>query len=189
VGRSAGIAPSSLRLVQRFVARRADDRLRVGFSTDTLYAKETMHIAIVSALLYASVAVVGEPERETPILEKCGVMHKVDGNETLEALPSLHVIEVTASGAFVLPKDAPLHVSAISCGRTSFVPEKNDFKVLLAGFPFFIVAPDDRVATLELSNGRLQYRAIEGEFSSDEILRIEEYLTTNQEAFYKPSAK
>ena len=73
-----------------------------------------MHTAVVSLLLFASVAVAGEPLHETPALEKCGVMHKVDGKETLEALPSLHVIEATATGAFVLPKDAPPQVSAIS---------------------------------------------------------------------------
>jgi hypothetical protein len=166
-----------------------NDRLPMGFSTATLYAKETMHIAVASFLLFASIAVAGEPERETSTPEKYGVMSKVNGEERLEALPSLHVINATAAGAFVLPKDAQPQVSAISCGRFSLIPEKNDFKVLLAGIPLYIVAPDDRIAALELSNGRLQFRAIKGEFSSEEMPLIREYLIANQEAFYKPSAK
>ena len=152
-----------------------------------LYPKETMHITFVGIVFFASLAAAGEPARDTPKLEKCGVVHEVDGKDSLVALPSLHVIEATAEGSFVLPKDAPTHVSAISCGRPSLVPEKNDFKVLQAGFVFYIVAPDDRVAALELSNGRLQYRAIEGEFSTDEVPRIREFLRVNQEAFYKPT--
>ena len=69
------------------------------------------------------------------------------------------------------------------------VPEANDFKILLAELPLFIVAADDRIAVLELSNGRLQFRAIKGEFSSEEMPQIREYLIANQEAFYMPPAK
>lgn len=148
-----------------------------------------MHITFLGLFLFAGVAAAGEPARDTTKLEKCGVMHEVDGKYSLVALPSLHVIEATAEGSFVLPKDAPTNVSAISCGRPSLLPEKDDFKVLQAGFVLYVVAPDDRVAALELSNGRLQYRAIEGEFSSDEVLRIQEFLSVNQEAFYKPKPK
>jgi len=148
-----------------------------------------MRSAVVCLLIFVMVSFANERARALPPVEKCGVMHRVEGKETVVALPSLHVIEATADGAFVLPKDAPPHVSAIQCGRLSLVPAKNDFKVLQAGFLFMIVAPDDRIAAMELSNGQLQYRTIKGEFASDEIPQIQEFLNVNQNAFYKPSAR
>ena len=148
-----------------------------------------MRIVVVCLLFFATVSVANEGDGVSPILEKCGVIHKIEGKETVVALPSLHVIAATADSAFVLPKDAPSHVSAIQCGRLSLVPAKNDFKVLQAGFLFILVAPDDRIAVMELSNGQLQYRTIKGVFASDEIPQIQEFLNANQKRFYKSSAK
>jgi len=117
-------------------------------------------------------------------LEKCGVIAKINGKETSVVLPSLHVIEQTAqAGPFVLPADAPPGVSAVECGRRSPIPAENDYKVLKAGFPFYIVAPDGRVSVLELSNGRLQASTQDGEFTSAEISQIQAYLNKAQEHF------
>jgi hypothetical protein len=117
-------------------------------------------------------------------LEKCGVIASVNGKETSVVLPSLHVLESTSRpGPFVLPADAPQHVSAIQCGRRSIIPAENDYKVLKAGFPFFIVAPDGRVVVLELSDGRLQASTQDGEFTPVEIGEIQAYLNKAQEYF------
>lgn len=137
----------------------------------------------------SAVATANEPERAVPLPEKCGVTHKVDGKEAVVALESLHVNETTADNKFALPKDAPSFVSGIVCGRSSLIPTKNDVKVLQAGFPFYIVGPDGRIAVIELSDGQLQYRTVHGEFASDEMPQIQEFLDANQEAFYKPAPK
>lgn len=140
--------------------------------------------AIVSllALGILCVAYAGSPESHP--LEKCGVIAKINGKETSIVLPSLHVIESTAkAGPFVLPADAPPDVSAVECGRRSPIPAENDYKVLQAGFPFYIVAPDGRVSVLELSNGRLQASTRDGEFTSAEISQIQAYLNKAKKYF------
>ncbi|MEO8670227.1 MAG: hypothetical protein ABI411_02860 [Tahibacter sp.] len=103
---------------------------------------------------------------KTGVVEKCGVVTVGDdGQSSSDVLPSLKVVELTADDkAFVLPPDAPARVTAVTCGRASIVPAENDYKVLLAGFPFSIIA-DDRILWLELDNGQLQVSVKEGQLS------------------------
>jgi hypothetical protein len=152
----------------------------------TCCTKGVTRIAGLCLFLFATVSVADVKDPA----EVCGVIHTVEGKAIAVVLPSLHVIETTAAGAFVLPKDAPAGVSAVRCGRPSLVPEKNDFKVLQGGFVLFIVSfHDERVAVLEIVGGRLQYRAVKGELTSDEIPRIKEFLSASQPAFNKSPAE
>src|SRR5690348_9264426 len=117
-------------------------------------------------------------------LEKCGVIANVNGKERSVVLPSLHVLQATAKlGPFVLPADAPQHVLAIQCGRRSLIPAENDYKVLQAGFPLYIVS-HGRMLVMEVSDGQLQIRTVAGRLSSDEIPLIQAYLNKAQEYFY-----
>jgi hypothetical protein len=117
--------------------------------------------------------------------EKCAVLAKgADGEMAIVLLASLRVKKLTAgAGPFVLPSDAPANVEAIQCGRQSLVPAPNDYKVLLAGLPFFIVDPQEREAVMELSEGRLQYSTVSGEFTDDEIVGIQAFVDGSQEFF------
>ena len=122
--------------------------------------------------------------------EKCGVIANIKGEEIFIELASLRVSELTATNSsFELPADAPQHVSAVQCGRNSIVPAGNDYKVLEGGFPFSIVAPNERVLVMELVDGQVQVRALNGMFTSDEVPRIQAFANQVQEHFYVDSAK
>lgn len=90
------------------------------------------------SLFAMTCAVAGEPDKPQPPWEKCGVMHEKGGKLEVTVLPSLKVFEATSREEFMLPEDAPPRVKAVQCGRNSIVPERNDDKIILAGFPFFI---------------------------------------------------
>lgn len=101
--------------------------------------------------------------------------------------PGLHVLEQTrGEGPFVaaIPEGA-----AVRCGRSVIVPAANDWKVLAAGHPFYIVevtdAPEQRAAVLELIDGRVQYRTIRGDLTEDEAQRVEARMNAFQPHFYR----
>ena len=79
-------------------------------------------------------------------------------------------------------------MSAIQCGRESIVPAKYDYKVLQAGFPFLIVAPDGRMLVMELFDGRLAVSAKVGDFTLTETSLIQAYVNAAQEFFYRTPA-
>jgi hypothetical protein len=101
-------------------------------------------------------------------------------------LPSLHVLTQTETSAqFSLPKDAPARVQGVMCGRSSLVPSPNDYKVVAAGFPLTIATNAEkpgRMAVLELDKGRLQYRALEGKFTTHELEALLPVLNAMQTA-------
>src|SRR5262245_59134031 len=54
-------------------------------------------------------------------------------------LPSVHVLEETESvSEFALPADIQIKPAGLMCFRSSIVPSQNDYKVLGAGFPFYV---------------------------------------------------
>jgi hypothetical protein len=61
------------------------------------------------------------------------------------------------------------------CGRSSIVPAANDYKVLVAGFPFDIVN-DSRIAALELSNGQVRLRMVQGTLTPEELKPVQNRL-------------
>jgi hypothetical protein len=61
------------------------------------------------------------------------------------------------------------------------VPAANDYKILLAGFPFNIVN-ESRVAALELSGGQVRLRMVQGTLTSDEQVAVQKRLSELQSA-------
>jgi hypothetical protein len=126
---------------------------------------------VLAVFLAAQPAPVATPEpRET----HCAYMVMRDGRVERSAAPLLHVLQDTArDGAYApgLPAGA-----AIQCGRTDIVPAANDWKVIEAGHPFYIVevsdSPDARMAVLEISQGQVRYRFITGQITEAEVPRM-----------------
>lgn len=89
-------------------------------------------------------------------------------------VPGLYVIGQTA-------RDGPFAVNvpqgaSIACPRSSIVPAPNDWKVLVAGYPLYIMetgAPPEsrRVGALELSQGQFRYRLVRGQLTAPEAER------------------
>ena len=139
----------------------------------------------LSLALVANSIVAGSP----PVVEKCGVITEVDGKSDSALLEGFRVSDLTVTDApFKLPENAPDHVTVVECGRNSIVPEKNDYKVLLAGYVFAIVAPDGRVLFLEIENGLLMVSVKEGKFTPEEIPKIQAFVNASQEFFYEKPA-
>ena len=140
-------------------------------------------------LLLRAVAVAGTPQQPSSS-ETCVGMPDHPGNKTARELPSIHIVNNDSTAPFVLPKGTPSDVTAILCARNTLVPEKYDFKILLAGFPLAIVAPDNRKATLELSPQHIIiYRMIEGTISNEENILIQGSLQANQRLLTRAASK
>ena len=99
--------------------------------------------------------------------------------EDFVLLPSLRVGRLGDDEAFSLPDDAPADASFVQCERSGLVPLPSDYKVLAAGMPF-VIESGDRVATLEISESRVNFRALKGEFKDEEIPLIQAYLNRAQ---------
>jgi hypothetical protein len=120
------------------------------------------------------------------ILEKCGVLFEADSGEIKnQILPTLHVAALDQHAEFSLPSEVPARVRGIMCGRESIVPLANDYKVLLAGYTFNIVA-GERVGVLEISGGQLRFRMIDGKMSDEEAASMQEFLNVSQPFFDAP---
>jgi hypothetical protein len=120
------------------------------------------------------------------VWERCGVLYAPSpGVVASKVLESEHVADLGDADAFVLPADAPAKVLAVQCARDSIMPEHNDYKVLLAGFPFSILTKDNRVAVLDVSNNSLRLRTLQGSFTPEEQARVQDYLDEAQYAFDK----
>ena len=125
------------------------------------------------------------PEPVVPY-ERCGVVYEAaKGSIATKVVPSIHLVDLADGDSFKIPDDAPAGVKAVQCGRDSIGPLRNDYKVLLAGFPLSLVARDGRVAVLEASNGKLQLRALEGKLTDAENEQVQVFLDEAQFAFDK----
>jgi hypothetical protein len=146
-------------------------------------------LVFLSALVASTAAnAEGKIAAPTPVefvatVEKCGVVYEdAKGKSTSMVLPSLHVLDLADDAGFSLPADAPAKVTVVQCGRDTIVPQKNDYKVLVAGFPFVIIG-DDRVLFLEVVDGQLQVQIKEGQFTEAEIPRLQAFLNEAQPAY------
>ena len=129
-------------------------------------------IGLATKALLVSAFVMASPAAVETSIESC-----VAGDpDTSISVPIGGVIELTSLGNFSLPANVSPQASMIQCDRASIVPERNDYKVLIAGFPLIIATEDGRVAALEISEHRVQFRTIEGRFSDTEIPAISAYL-------------
>jgi hypothetical protein len=117
--------------------------------------------------------------------EVCGVMYDKNGESELMRLDNFSVIELTATKPQIKisgPDDQP--VKAMYCRRASLVPEANDWKVLVTT-PFILyetVAPE-RVAVIELVNGQLQVRMLDGKMNDAERTQVGAWLDAAQIAY------
>jgi len=102
-------------------------------------------------------------------------------------VPGMSVIRQTLAGPFNV--SAAQHGDAVMCHRDYLLPQINDFKVLIAGFPLVISSKDGRVATLEIDSGHVQFRTLRGEFTASEIPVVRNYLDTAQETIDADSQK
>jgi hypothetical protein len=86
---------------------------------------------------------------------------------------ALRVLEQTrGNAAFVYERK---NTGAIRCLRSDIVPAVTDYKVLAAGFPFYIVhstSAATRVGVLERSSGQFRFRMAQGELTADERERL-----------------
>jgi hypothetical protein len=111
------------------------------------------------------------------VLESCAAFSP--GTEEFVTLPTLRVGLLGSDEDFELPEDAPKDTSFIQCERTDLLPRPSDYKVLAAGWPL-VIASGDRVASLEVSESRVNFRALTGEFTDDEIPLIQAYVNRAQ---------
>ncbi|HEV2746106.1 MAG TPA: hypothetical protein VGW34_02265 [Allosphingosinicella sp.] len=121
-----------------------------------------------------------------PPVEETACAALVDGADgTIAAVddPDLRVLEQTrATGKFAYSRE---NTRAIRCLRSDLVPVVNDFKVLRAGYPLYIVSGGtgaNRMGVLELSTGQFRFRILQGELTPNERHRLLLRLNEIQEA-------
>jgi hypothetical protein len=149
-------------------------------------AVSCLAFATMAGPAFAQSPVAGVPGTDYAI-EKCAYIAQVAGKEATLASPSLRVIgRVTPDSPFVLPDNAPPNVSAIQCGRPTLIPSSLDYKVLLAGFSFSIVAPDSRVLLMELVDGQLRVSMLKGKLTPDETASLQNYVDKVQVVLSTP---
>jgi hypothetical protein len=115
-----------------------------------------------------------------------------DGRFRIVPSETLRVLDqVSETGAFVLPSDAPSDIASIMCARTSPVPSKNDMLVPRAGYPLYIAAPPaggpNRVFVLSLEAGVLTYKATRGSLTDDESKQVDGVLSEMNESTVAPA--
>lgn len=105
-----------------------------------------------------------------------------DGRFRIVTSETLRVLDqVSKTGAFVLPNDAPRDIASIMCARNSPVPSKNDMLVPRAGYPLYIAAPPaggpNRVFVLSLEGGSITYKATRGALTNEESKQVDGVLS------------
>jgi hypothetical protein len=105
-----------------------------------------------------------------------------DGRFRIVTSETLRVLDqVSQTGAFVLPNDAPGDIASIMCARNSPVPSKNDMLVPRAGYPLYIAAPPaggpNRVFLLSLEDGLITYKATRGALTNEESKQVDGVLS------------
>jgi len=121
--------------------------------------------------------------------ERCGVVYKSqEGHIEFKVMSALSVSQLPAEQPFVLPAGTPQGVVWIQCGRNALALSTNDYKYALAGYVLSIVA-QGRVGVLEVVNGQLQFRMLEGTMMKPESEAIAAALHTAQQRFDVDTAK
>ena len=139
----------------------------------TIIAGAVLAIASLSACAAQSI---GSPPAQRAVSdasEECAAFSPT--TEDFMGLPSLRIGRLSQDEAFALPAEAPEDTSFIRCQRDNLLPLPSDYKVVVAGYPL-IIAAGDRVAALEISDGKLHFRALTGKFTDEETPLILAYL-------------
>lgn len=135
-------------------------------------------------LLFVALSAAQAATAPVPAETRCDyLVHGTAGIER-RSTPELHILQQTARDRPFTPQLPP--GASIECGRTDIVPAQNDWKVLAAGYPLFIVEVTEgnpRVAVLEISNGRVGYSFVSGRMTEAEAPRIQERLNAFQPHF------
>jgi len=131
-----------------------------------------MPLVILAALL-----AVAQPE--SPGESTCFAMVQGPSGIERQDLPWL-VTERTAGSARFEPRLPP--GSGIACVRRSIVPAPNDWKLLAAGYPLSILVPGtvERIGVLEVSQGQVRFRVLDGQLTPDEAPLVLDRLSTFQ---------
>ena len=139
------------------------------------------------SLVLALVTLHNQTEESVTVSESpCYAMIQTGDQVTTTQVPGLYVIESTArDGPF--RADLPAETAAILCRRSSIIPAPNDWKVLEAGFPLYIVeagasSSGSRVGVLEVSAGQVRFRLTRGEFREGESEPLRRRLNQLQES-------
>jgi hypothetical protein len=137
--------------------------------------------------LAALAAVQPMPIADTdPTETDCDYITRSGQRSTVPA-PGLHVLADTRGDA---PYAPPIpEGTAVRCRRSDIVPAANDWKVVAAGHPFYIVdaagGPEPRAAVLEISQGQVRFRFLRGRMTSEEEPRIQARLNAFQLHFQR----
>ena len=93
------------------------------------------------------------------------------------------VSELTAESTFRLPAQAPENTGAVLCRRANLIPAANDYKVLLAGYPFAIADPRGQVLWLMLDDGQVMVEYPQGALSREEEQQLQNWTNEVQRHF------
>lgn len=131
---------------------------------------------LIAILLSATQAPAAAAE---PVETRCD---HIAGDGRIERSPELHVLRETAgAGPYAPPIPAG---AAIRCGRSDIVPAADDWKVIAAGHPLYIVEatqnPEPRAAVLEIVGGHIRFRFLAGRLAEAEAPRIQARLDAFQ---------
>src|SRR5262249_24742118 len=130
---------------------------------------------------------------ETPIVESsCSVLAQdISGDEREVPVPSLHVLkQAQAPGAFKLPPDAPPIVSGVLCVRSTLLPARSDYKVLLAGLRLVLVSGESaeqrRQLALAVDGGHIQAQYRADQLTAEERRALQARLDELQTSLQNP---
>ena len=119
--------------------------------------------------------------RLAPTREDCSTIVQQGVKPVFEKRPDVHVLGAPA-GHLVAPRVGG-ELVGLACARDSIVPVVGDERVLGdLGVPFYI-AQDERMLVLEVSNGRLGARLVNGAFRDGEVAAIQARMDDLQTTF------
>lgn len=107
------------------------------------------------------------------------------GERKPAAIENFDVARETARSGLVDMPSAPSGASAVSCYRTSPVPEPHDYEVLLRGYPLFLWVDDDNgentVLALGVEDGQFKVGVTQGSITDEQRQQI----VSRLEGFYE----
>jgi hypothetical protein len=116
----------------------------------------------------------------------CIVMAEKPDGKVDTVLKDIHVLEPDrTSTELVLMLPQGYSHGSVLCGRSDIVPADTDWKVLAAGYTLGISSgsgSDSTLAILEIVDGRLRVRFVDGKANPDQALRIQSRLNQMQTA-------
>jgi hypothetical protein len=182
-----GAAPASVPVAEPATITPAEPATVTGAAPASVSTAEPATITPAAPATVSAPQPASEPTSLPAIatVEKCGVVHELaQGSTATMLLPSIHVMGLGDESSFSLPPDAPAKVRAVQCARDVIVPQRNDYKVLAAGFPFAIIS-GDRVGVIEGLGRKLSFRMIKGYTTPAEQAAVDEAMKAAQIAFEK----